>query len=70
MTDDAEEPGVTRLALTCVQDWGKTGSNGTTNKMKEIDSENRLKFKNTGLPGWEWQSGDLIPIWTEPFPFP
>ena len=44
MTDDAEEPGVTRLALTCIQDWGETGSNGTTHIMKEIDFENRLNF--------------------------
>ena len=60
MTDDAEEPGVTRLALTCIQDWGETGSNGSTRRMKEIHSENKLKLKSTGLPGWEWQSGDLV----------
>ena len=41
MTDDAEEPGVTRLALTCIQNWGETGSNGSTRRMKEIHSENK-----------------------------
>ena len=31
MTENEEEKGVTRLALTCVQDWGETGSSGTNN---------------------------------------
>ena len=35
MTENEEETGVTRLALTCVQDWGETGENGTKDGMIE-----------------------------------
>ena len=35
MTENEEEKGVTRLALTCVQDWGETGAHGNDEGMIE-----------------------------------